>query len=258
VEHIAIERDNGVATVTFHRPPVNALTNQVLFDLAAAFDSFADDRTVSAAIFRTQADRAFIAGVDLKEVSVKREDPSPSDAIDSGRAPREAFRAIHECAVPVVAAVDRAVIGGGVALVACCDIIVSSDRATFAVPEINMGLLGASSHVVRMMGPYRARELFLTGRTAPAAELAAAGAIARVVPAEQVDEVALEYARLLAGKSPLAMRLAKQSMNRTEYLPFQEGYRIEQDYTRRLMQLEDSQEARDAFFEKREPHWKWR
>jgi enoyl-CoA hydratase len=258
MEHIEVEREDGVATVTFHRPPVNALTDQVLVDLASVFDSFADDRTVRAAIFRAQPDRAFIAGVDLREVSAPLQDPAPSDAIDHGRRAREAFRAIHECAVPVVAAVDRAVIGGGVALVACCDIIVSSDRATFAVTEINMGLLGASAHVVRMVGPYRARELFLTGRAASSAELAAAGAIARVVPATQVDEVALEYARVLASKSPLALRLAKQSMNRTEYLPFQEGYRIEQDYTRRLMALEDSQEARDAFFDKREPQWRWR
>jgi enoyl-CoA hydratase len=258
MEHIEVKRDDGVATVTFHRPPVNALTRQVLFDLAAVFDSFADDRTVSAAIFRTQADKAFIAGQDLNEVTEKPQDPSPSNVIDPSRSPREAFRAIYGCAVPVVAAVDRAVIGGGMALVACCDIIVSSDRATFSVPEINMGLLGASAHVVRMLGPYRARELFLTGRTVPAAELAAAGSIARVVPHEQVDEVAAEYARLLASKSPLAMRLAKQSMNRTEYMPFLEAYRIEQEYTRRLMEFEDSQEARDAFFEKREPNWKWR
>ncbi len=257
MEHIEVTREDGVATVTFCRPPVNAVTRQVHRDLEEVFNSFADDTSVSAAIFRTEGEKAFIAGVDLREVAGPV-DGGPADAIDRGRLVRETFRAIHECAVPVVAAVDRAVIGAGVAIVACCDIIVASDRATFALTEINVGLLGASAHLVRMVGPYRAREMFLTGRAASAAELAAAGAIARVVPPDQVDAVAMEYARALARKSPLALRLAKQSMNRTEYLPFDEGYRIEQDYTARVMALEYSQEARNAFFEKREPRWVWR
>jgi enoyl-CoA hydratase len=258
VEHIDVTRDDGVATVTFSRPPVNALTQQVLRDLTEVFDSFADDRSVSVAVFRTRGTRAFIAGVDLREVSETRTEVAPSEAIDRGRAAREAFRAIHRCAVPVVAAVDHAVIGGGVALVACCDVIVASDRATFALTEINMGLLGASAHLVRLVGSFRAREMFLTGRAASAAELAAAGAIARVVPVDELEDAAMEYARSLAAKSPLALRLAKDSMNRTEYLPFDEAYRIEQDYTARLMALEDSQEARAAFFEKRDPQWTWR
>lgn len=258
MEHIDVSRDNGVAVITFERPPVNALTRQVLLEITEVFSSFADDTTVSAAVFRTRGERAFIAGQDLREISAGHGEPAPSSLVDRGRLVRDAFRAIHECAVPVIAAVDRAVIGGGVALVACCDIIVASDRSTFALTEINMGLLGASSHLVRMVGSYRAREMFLTGRAAPASELAAAGAISRVVPADQVLETAIEYARTLAAKSPLALRLAKESMNRSEYLPFDEGYRVEQDYTARLLGLEDSQEARDAFFEKRAPRWRWR
>jgi len=258
VEHIDVSTDDGVAVVTFERPPVNALTRQVLLELTEVFSSFADDKTVSAAVFRTRGERAFIAGQDLREISAGQGEAKPSSLVDRGRLARDAFRAIHECAVPVVAAVDRAVIGGGVALVACCDIIVASDRSTFALTEINMGLLGASSHLIRMVGSYRAREMFLTGRAAPASELAGAGAISRVVPADQLLETAMEYAHTLAAKSPLALRLAKESMNRSEYLPFDEGYRVEQDYTARLLGLEDSQEARDAFFEKRAPRWRWR
>jgi enoyl-CoA hydratase len=236
---------------------VNALTRQVLRDLADVFASFARDTSVSVAVFRARGERAFIAGVDLREVAEPVQG-IPADVIDRGRLAREAFRAVRECAVPVVAAVDRAVIGGGVALVACCDIIVASDRATFAMTEIDRGLLGASAHLVRLIGPYRAREMFLTGRPATAAELSAAGAVAKVVPPEQVVDAATAYARTLAGKSPLGLRLAKESMNRTEYLPVDEGYRIEQDYTARVMALEDSQEARDAFLAKREPQWRWR
>ena len=258
MEFLNVDVDGGIATVTFHRPPVNALTREVEREVISIFDGFADDRSVSVAIFRTKVDRAFIAGVDLKDVA-NREHQQPSELIDRGVVAREMFRAFHECAVPVIAAVDGAAIGGGFGVVACCDIIVATARATFGMTEINMGLLGASAHLVRMLGPYRAREMLFTGRMATAAELAQAGVIAQVVEdATYLDAAAGEYARTLAAKSPLALRLAKQSMNRTENLPFQEGYRIEQDYTARLMAFEDSQEARDAFFEKRPPRWKWR
>jgi enoyl-CoA hydratase len=252
MEHLEVEVADSVATVTFCRPPVNALTRQVLADLTDVFDGFADDRTVSVAVFRTVGEKAFIAGVDLNDVV----QPVPEE--DPGRCAREAFRALHECAVPIVAAVDGPCIGGGVALVACCDILLASERATFGLKEIDMGLLGASSHLVRMLGPYRAREMFLTGRMAPAEELAALGAISQVVPADALHATAAELARSLAQKSPLALRMAKESMNRAEGLPFLEGYRLEQDYTARLMKLEDSAEARAAFMEKRPPRWRWR
>ncbi|MFN2538607.1 MAG: enoyl-CoA hydratase-related protein [Mycobacteriales bacterium] len=257
MEHLEVDVQDGVATVTFCRPPVNALTRQVLTDLAMLFDSFAEDRSVTVAVFRTEGDRAFIAGVDLKDVAVPPSD-SPRELIDVGLPAREAFRALHECAVPVIAPVKGPAIGGGVALVACCDIIVASDTATFGLTEINMGLLGASSHLVRMLGPYKAREMFLTGRMAPASELAALGAISQVVPTAELHATADALARDLAAKSPLALRLAKESMNRAEGLHFLEGYRLEQDYTARLMKLDDSREAREAFLQKRKPVWRWR
>ena len=252
MEHLEVAVADSIATITFCRPPVNALTRQVLTDLTAVFDGFADNRSVSVAVFRTVGEKAFIAGVDLHDVV----QPAADD--DPGRVAREAFRALHECAVPIVAAVDGPCIGGGVALVACCDILLASDRSTFGLKEIDMGLLGASSHLVRMLGPYRAREMFLTGRMAPAAELAALGAISRVVPAAELHAAADELARSLAQKSPLALRMAKESINKAEGLHFLEGYRLEQDYTARLMKLEDSAEARAAFMEKRPPHWRWR
>ncbi|MET7770869.1 enoyl-CoA hydratase-related protein [Nocardia sp. NPDC005366] len=259
MESLEVEKAGGIATVTFHRPPVNALTRRVMHDLTTIFDGFADDREVIVAVFRVVPDRAFVAGVDLNDVSGPDEESTPAAMTDRGKVAREMFRSIHECAVPVIAAVDKAAIGGGFALASCCDMIIATERATFGMTEINMGLLGASSHLVRMLGPYRARDMFFTGRMATAAELAAAGVIVRVVadPAD-LDAVADEYARALAGKSPLALRLAKESMNRTEDLPFQEGYRVEQDYTARMVTFEDSAEARQAFFDKRDPVWKWR
>jgi enoyl-CoA hydratase len=165
---------------------------------------------------------------------------------------------ITDCAVPVIAAVNGPAIGAGLAFAACCDIIVAADTATFGVTEINVGLLGASAHVSMLVGRHKAREMFFTGEMVTAAELHRLGAVSRVVPRADLDAAARELAGVLASKSPLAMRLAKASMNHVEDLPLKEAYRIEQTYTDRLVRFEDSAEARAAFFEKREPNWKFR
>jgi enoyl-CoA hydratase len=165
---------------------------------------------------------------------------------------------ITDCAVPVIAAVNGPAIGAGLAFAACCDIILAAEHTTFGVTEINVGLLGASAHVSSLVGRHKAREMFFTGELVPAAELHRLGAVRQVVPRAELLDAALELARSLAAKSPIAMRMAKASMNQVEGLPLKEAYRIEQTYTDRLLRYEDSAEARRAFFEKREPTWRWR
>ena len=165
--------------------------------------------------------------------------------------------AITDCAVPVIAAVNGPAIGAGLAFAACCDMIVASDNATFGVTEINVGLLGASAHVSTLVGRHKAREMFFTGELVPAEELRQLGAVRSVVPREDLLATARELATTLAAKSPLALRMAKASMNHVDGLPLKEAYRIEQTYTDRLVRFGDSAEARAAFFENRDPEWKW-
>ncbi len=166
--------------------------------------------------------------------------------------------AIYDCAVPVIAAVNGPAIGAGLALAAVCDMIVASDNAAFGTTEINVGLLGASAHLSMLVGRHKAREMYLTGELVSADELHRLGVVRSVVPSDQLMPTALELARTLAAKSPIAMRLAKQAMGRVEYLPLKEAYRIEQDYTAKLLGFEDSAEARNAYMEKRDPEWHWR
>ena len=248
--------EGHVATVTFSRPPVNALNRRALEEIAMAFESLTDQK-VSVAVFRTGGEKAFIAGADLKEFDAERE-IGPAEAVDRGALARRALEAVAHCAVPVVAAVDGPAIGGGLSFAALSDIVVASDRARFGTTEINVGLLGASAHLRRMVGPMRARELYLSGRIVDVHEMASYGGIAYVVPQAELDATVDRVAIELAAKSPLALRLAKQAMDRTEDLPVHEGYRIEQDYTDRLLGLQDSAEARRAFLERRAPHWQWR
>ncbi len=256
---IRVSVADHVATVVIDRPPVNAVDAPTFVEIRDTFRSFDDDRDVRVAVFTGAGERAFIGGADLK--AVEEEDKSTwaaSRLVDRGRLARDAMWAIYDCAVPVIAAVNGPAIGAGLALAAVCDIILAAEEATFGTTEINVGLLGASSHLSLLVGRHKVRELFLTGELISAAELQRLGAVRRVVPRGDLGATAAALAADLAAKSPIALRLAKESLNRAEFLPLKEAYRTEQDYTARLLGFDDSAEARRAYLERRAPEWGWR
>ncbi|MBA2283045.1 MAG: enoyl-CoA hydratase-related protein [Actinomycetota bacterium] len=257
---LSVDLTDHIATVTLDRPPVNAVTRSTFLELRGVFDSLSADRDVRVAILTAAGDRAFMAGIDLKSLD---DDPDPATlpperVLDPARAARDAMWSITDCAVPVIAAVNGAAIGAGLAFAACCDILVAAESATFGTTEINVGLLGASAHLSLLVGRHKARELFFTGEVVPAAELHRLGAVRAVVPGERLAEEARALATTLAAKSPIALRLAKESMNRVEFLPLKDAYRTEQDFTARLRGFDDATEARQAYLDKRAPDWKWR
>ena len=267
MQNVHVEQTGRVAVVTLDRPPVNALDSQTFNELGEAFEAFAHDRSVSVAILTAAGERTFCGGVDLLD-SPRRHRPDgraydggpqgdPADQIDPGRVVRRCFWGIYDCAVPVIAAVNGAAIGAGVALVGSCDLIVASDQARFALKEITVGVLGGVKHAQRLLGPFKAKRMFLTGEWLPAGELHRLGAVEAVVPSDQLLVTAMDLAEQIAANSPIAVRLAKESANRVEHLPLQDGYRLEQDYTVRVNRYADATEARQAFLEKRDARFAW-
>lgn len=255
---VRVEVADHIATVTIDRPPVNAVDPTTLSEIGIAFRSLGEDRDVRVAILTGAGTRAFVGGADLRAIDSDRTTGPPGPQLDRGLIAREAFWAIRECAVPVIGAINGPAIGAGLALAAVCDMLLAAEHATFGTTEINVGLLGASSHLSLLVGRHKARELFFTGELISAAELQQLGAIRKVVASDDLMAEARALAEILAAKSPIALRLAKDSMNRVEFLPLMEAYRTEQDYTARLLAFEDSAEARAAFLEKRDPEWHWR
>lgn len=257
---LRVDVADHVATVTLDRPPVNAITRDTMIEMASVFDWLGGDRDVRVIIFTGAGERAFMAGVDLRTVATDDRGPDVPAALvtDPARAARDAMWSITDCAVPVIAAVNGPALGAGLAFAACCDIILAAEEATFGTTEINVGLLGASAHLSLLVGRHKARELFFTGEVVPAAELHRLGAVRSVVPRARLAEEAASLAASLAAKSPIALRLAKEAMNRVEWLPLKEAYRTEQDYTRRLLTFDDAAEARAAYLERRDPQWRWR
>ena len=268
MDHITIEIEDRVAVVTFDRPPVNAIANQTFDELTEAMQRLSAGRDASVIVLRAAPDsRLFCGGVDLQDSPRRHrpdgrpEDGAPQgdarDQVDPGRSPRGCFNAIYECGLPVIAEVHGKCIGAGVAVVASCDLVVASTDATFALTEINVGVLGGVRHAQRLCGPWLAKRMFLTGQFVTADEIYRRGGIEAVVERDQLHETAMELARTIAAKSPIAVRLAKESANRVESMALYDGYRTEQDYTQRVKRHADSAEASRAFLEKRSPDFRW-
>jgi len=261
METLESEVMDGVAIVRLARPPVNAVSRLMMRELRQYFEEISEDRTVNAVVLSAKGSKAFCAGIDLNEQAAQRSagrtDRTISDTLDSGRFWRDTQHAIRHCPVPVIAAVDGAAIGAGFGLVGVCDLIIASERARFALTEINVGRLGGSSKALRMVGPFKARMMFFTGEFMPAQELYRLGAVEAIVDVGQAEARAVELGQKLAAKSPIALRLAKESILRIEDMPLEDGLRMEQDYTQRLKTYHDSDEALAAFIEKRSPVWTW-
>jgi enoyl-CoA hydratase len=267
MDNLTIDHQGGVAVVTLDRPPVNALNQQAFEEISQAFDQLSGDRDVRVAVLAAAGDRAFCAGVDLNDspqryrTDGRRVDGGPQGdprhQVDPGRLVRDCFWSIYHCSVPVIAALGGKAIGAGAALVASCDLLVASEQGSVALTEINVGVLGGVKHAQRLVGPFLAKRMLLTGEAVSADELYRRGVVEAVVPADQLLPAAVSLAQTIASKSPIAIRLAKESANRVEYLPLQEGYRLEQDYTLRVRRYSDADEARLAFLEKRSPDYHW-
>lgn len=242
-----------IATVTIDRPPVNAMNRQMFDEVQAAFDALNNRPDVRVAIF-TGAGKCFCAGADMKARSASLEGqqaPRPGAMWAHSRAAREAFNSILECSVPVICAINGPALGGGLALVASCDILIAAESAVLGLPEIDVGLLGGGRHTQRLFGVYKARKMMYTGERLGAAELYRLGIVEKIVPPAQLLAAARSLAQTIAAKSPLAIKLAKHAMNTIEFMDLRDGYRFEQNMTHDLTGSEDAKEAARAFVEKR-------
>jgi enoyl-CoA hydratase len=238
----------GVAEVVMDNPPVNALTVAGWFELADTVRRLGADPAVRVLVLAAEG-RGFNAGVDIKEM----QQAEGFDAlIGANRGCYAAFAAVYECAVPVIAAVHGFCLGGGIGLVGNADIILASEDATFGLPEVDRGALGAATHLARLVPQHKMRAMVYTSATATAAELHHFGSVLEVVPRDQLRERARALAATIAAKSPTVIRAAKESLNGIDPVDVKRSYRFEQGFTFELNLSGVSDEARQAFVDKRE------
>jgi enoyl-CoA hydratase len=242
--------NEGIAEVVINSPPVNALDSAGWFEFAAAVTSLGARDDVRCMVIRAEG-RGFQAGVDIKELAA-----DGTKIVDVNRGCYDTFAAIYDCPVPVISAVHGYCLGGGIGISGASDIVIAAEDASFSLPEIDRGALGAATHLMRLFGMQKTRRMLYTGEAIDAQEALRLGGIESVVPREELRDAALELAGKIASKSPKAIRLAKWSLNGIELLDIKKSYRFEQGFTLELYASPDSQESRDAFLEKRDADFK--
>lgn len=256
LKYIRLDVKDFVAVVTIDSPPVNALTIPLEDEICQVFDTLTDRDDVRVAIF-TGAGRVFCGGSELK-ARAKNDLTGLGERWRHNRSFREMCYSVTECKKPVIAAINGPAVGGGLCLCASCDILVTATTGALALPEIDIGLLGGTSHAVRLFGRFRARQMMFTGMRVPGPELYRLGIVSACVPPEELMDTAGAIARNIASKSAVAIKLAKVAANTSDEMHLRDGYRYEQDMTAELARYEDSREAKLAFVEHRAPVFKGR
>lgn len=235
--------ERGIAEIVVDCPPVNALTVAGWFELAERITAAGKDTNTRVVVLRSEG-RGFNAGVDIKEM----QNTTGFDAlIGANKGCYAAFAAVYECAVPVIAAVNGFCVGGGIGLVGNADIIIASDDATFGLPEVDRGALGAATHLSRLVPQHKMRAMVYTAATATAAELHHFGSVLQVVPRAELRDAAMAVAESIAAKSPAVMRAAKECLNGIDLWDVKRSYRFEQGFTFELNLSGVADELRDDF-----------
>jgi enoyl-CoA hydratase/carnithine racemase len=247
--------DTGVATIALDRPETrNALSDELLDDLLAAFTAARDDGSVRCVVLTSTHEKVFSSGGDLAGFAADVPLVHKHAAID--RFPR-LFRLIGELGKPTICAANGHVLAGALGLALACDLVVAREGVTFGTPEINVGVFPfmIMALIYRNVPRKKANELLLLGERIEAREAERLGIVNRVVAGDEFDAAVAQWAERLAAKSPVLMRLGKDAMFRQQDMPLQDAL----DYLRHNLTLafatEDIHEGVRAFFEQREPRW---
>jgi enoyl-CoA hydratase len=253
---VSAERDGAVAIVMIDRPDaMNALDVATLTSLREELLALREDREVRAIVLTGAGDRAFAAGADIKYMSGL----DPAGAREWGALGHNVGHLLETCPQPTIAAVNGFALGGGCELALACDIRYASRTAKLGQPEINLGIIpgwGGTQRLARVCGLGVAKELVLTGRIVDAEEALRLGLVNAVHEPEELLDRALETARLIASKSPIALAAAKRAVNHALQGDHAGNLAGEADAFGDLFGSEDAQEGLAAFVEKREPLFK--
>jgi len=252
-QNIIVETRGKVGVVTLNRPQtLNALSPELMRELAAALDAFESDDKIGCMIL-TGSDKAFAAGADIKAMKEK----SYMDVFKEDFITAE-WERISRCRKPVIAAVAGYALGGGCELAMMCDFIIAADNARFGQPEINLAIIpgaGGTQRLPRFVGKSKAMEMVLLGqaRMMDAAEAERVGLVSRVVPLAELMNEAMKAAGKICELSLPVVMMAKESVNRAFETTLAEGVRFERRLFHSGFAIEDQKEGMAAFIEKRKP-----
>jgi enoyl-CoA hydratase len=245
-ELLNIKVEEHIAIVTLNNPPVNVLGPQLLNGMITEFNRLSADEQVRVIILTGAGERAFCAGGD-RRISATATPQALEYAFKLGRT---VYDTIRNCAVPVIGAINGPAIGGGTALAASCDILIASERAVFALPEVNVGMWPQFRYLARLVPELKMRRMVYTGQRLTAHEMQRFGSIECVVAHEALMPTAMQLAREIAEKNSFIVRLYKKAINSAENLGVKESLPVELEYIRQLVELHDARKIRQSFQDK--------
>ncbi len=253
-KNILYENGNEIAKITINKPPLNVLNVETLREITAALEKARDDPNVKTIIITGSGERAFCAGVDVR-------DHFPDKIDTTLNVFHKVFHVLVNVNKPVLAVVNGYALGGGCEVAMACDIVIASETATFGQPEINVGAIPtvATALLPKLVGRKKALELILTGNTISASEAAQIGLVNKVVPFEKLEETTEKLANQLKEKSSVVTKLARMAAYQGMDMSFLKALdNVTGIYTNLLMRTEDAVEGLSAFIQKRKPLWKGR
>lgn len=250
-EYMLLNVDDGIATITINRPEtLNALSPAVYHELSEGLTMLASDPAVRAVIITGAGNKAFIAGADIAAMSVM----TSNDALVFGAAAKETSVRIENMSQPVIAAINGLALGGGCELALTCDFRIAARNAKFGQPEINLGIIpgnGGTQRLARLVGLSKAKEMIMLGDLISAEEALQLGLVHQVVEPEELMPAAIKLAKKLAQKAPIALAMAKRSVQRAVGSDTEDGLEFELNCFAHCFSTQDQKEGMKAFLEKR-------
>ncbi len=255
-ELVLLEVNDGIGAVTINRPKqLNALNADLLKSLAKVLARCGESDEVGVVVITGAGDKSFVAGADIAAMK----EMSPSQALEFARLGQGVFSMIERLPKAVIAAVNGYALGGGTELAISCDIILASEKARFGTPEVNLGVFpgfGGTQRLTRLLGKARAKEVVFSGEMFDAARALAIGLINRVCTPEELMDEALNLAKTILTKGPVAVGLAKQSIESGYDMDLDKALFLERTLFAQCFDTEDQKEGMSAFIEKRDPKFK--
>lgn len=254
-ELVQVTREERLAIVMINRPPVNALNQDVLDALEEAFTELKKDQTVGAVIITGSGEKAFVAGADITQFpKLNRENGE-----ELSRRGQLVFQQIADFPAPVIAAVNGFALGGGLELALACDIRIVAENAKVGLPEVTLGIFpgyAGTQRLPRLIASGKAKELIFTGAMVGAEEALKLGIADHLTPEGEALSKAKEVAAKILKNGPIAIRFAKEAINKGLDQTLEEGQKTEASYFSELCATEDQKEGALAFLEKRPPVFK--
>jgi enoyl-CoA hydratase len=250
------EKTDNIGVLTINRPDkLNAISNELTEELKQLLDEIEKDEELRVMLITGAGDKAFVAGADIKELV----DRGALVGRKVSRTRQDLFSRIENLPAPVIAAVNGYALGGGLELAIACSIRICSEKAQFGAPEVKLGIIpgdGGTQRLPRLVGLGRAMEMILTGDFIDAQEAYRIGLVNKVVPHEELMDSVMEMAKKIAQRPPLAVRYAKEAVNRSQEGDSVSGYALESYLHALTCTTEDKKEGISAFLEKRKGDFK--